>query len=689
MENAPRKKVIDILLVEDSESDRMLAMETLRGFRLANSVHCVADGEAAMEFLRRQGKYRDAPRPDLVLLDLNLPRMDGREVLGEIKGDPGLRLIPVVVLTTSRADEDVLAAYGLHANAYIAKPLDFGRFARVASMLENFWFEVVTLPPAAVAGDAVVRVNPATDTKLEPRSGADPAKPCRVLVVEDSPTDRLLLADALESAKPTKFMVSEVERMSQAESRLRLEGFDVVVADLGLPDCSGIETVRRLRRVAGRTPLIILTGLEDDETGLDILREGASDYLVKGQLGGRALARAIRYAMDRANFEEQLRHAQRMESLGVLAGGVAHDFNNLLTIIQGHAQMQRDMRLTEQALRASASEIVAAAERAAGLTRQLLTFSRRQRLNPEDLELNQVLGDFVKMLRRLIGPAIRVELRLTEEALPLYADRGMLEQVIMNLAINARDAMPAGGRLSLHTGRVVVNEEEIVGGGMVLAAGDYAELVVSDTGTGIAAEVLPHLFEPFFTTKEVGRGTGLGLATVFGIVQQHQGGITVASERGRGSSFRVRLPLTVRQGPAAEEPAKVAPKVEASVILLVDDEDMVRDLAEQVLRMDGHEVHAARGGPEALALWPQIEDRVCLLVTDLMMPDGISGRDLAERLTVRKPSLGVIYMSGYSSASISRDMCLTEGLNFVAKPFRIEQLQDAVRRALSASSAGG
>ncbi len=683
---SPIRKTIEILLVDDSATDRMLAAEALKTGGMVNALHTVEDGEEAMQFLRREGKYRDAPRPDLILLDLNMPRKDGREVLAEVKQDPYLKYIPVVILTTSKADEDVLAAYGLHANCYITKPLDFAQFGKVASSLENFWFQMVTLPPE----ESLEALKHARPVKEEPSSVAPvhlQDKVWRVLIVEDSATDALLISAALEESNSMKFSSVRVDRVESAEARLRMESFDVIVSDLGLPDSQGMETVSRMCRAASGVPLIVLTMTDDDALGLQILQVGAVDYIVKGQISTRALSRAIRYAIDRRNIEEQLRHSQRMESIGVLAGGVAHDFNNMLTIIRGNAELQMIGGLGAAQIRSAAEQVLLASDRAATLTRQLLTFSRRQSLKLEQVDLNEVVGDFTKMLRRLLGPTIQLELHLAAHPLPIHADAGMIEQIIMNLAVNARDAMPSGGVLNVQTFAV-----KIVSGGKSTippaGPGDYVRLVVKDAGAGIPADILPHIFEPFYTTKQVGEGTGLGLSTVFGIVQQHRGLIEVVSEPGRGTTFTISLPLGVT-GDAVTQQETPRPvelkKGGGETILLVDDEELVRDLAAMILRMNGYKVIEVRTGSEALLRWPEIGDNVDLVLTDMVMPDGVSGQELCRRLHEQNPDIRVAYCTGYSSGVRVKELRLTEGVNYLTKPYSVEALLGLVRTRLEST----
>jgi PAS domain S-box-containing protein len=392
---------------------------------------------------------------------------------------------------------------------------------------------------------------------------------------------------------------------------------------------------------------------------------------------------ALLAQVDRQQIEEQLRQTQKMESIGRLAGGVAHDFNNILAVIQMHAGLlAAEPGISPEHLDV-AVEIERAAERAANLTRQLLLFSRAQALEPRDLDLNDVVTGINRMLQRILGEDIRILFKLSPRALIVHADAGMLEQVLMNLAVNARDAMPHGGRLVVETSAVELDD---------LAArqapqarqGTFACLYVSDTGCGIPREVAPRIFEPFFTTKEVGRGTGLGLATVFGIVEQHKGWINVYSEVGRGTTFRVYLPCLMGDaeavGPARQALAPARGGHET--ILLVEDDAALRAVVRSTLVRLGYRVVEAPSGSAALSVWDQHRDDVRLLLTDLVMPDGMSGRDLAAHLLGRDPHLRVLYTSGYSADVAGRDGTFEDGVNFLAKPFQARTLAQAVRESL-------
>jgi two-component system, cell cycle sensor histidine kinase and response regulator CckA len=386
---------------------------------------------------------------------------------------------------------------------------------------------------------------------------------------------------------------------------------------------------------------------------------------------------------DRQNLESQLRQSQKMESVGQLAGGIAHDFNNILTVIQGHGSLLGMVDGLPQEAQESAQQIMLAAERAANLTRQLLTFSRRQVIQPKDLDLNEVVNTMTKMLRRLLGEDITLQVNYAPSLPQVYADPGMMEQILMNLAVNARDAMPKGGRLFLLTSTMVLDELH-VSRHPGARAGEYVCVTVKDTGMGIAPEHLPKIFDPFFTTKDVGKGTGLGLATVYGIVQQHKGWITVDSTLGKETIFQVFLPASHPRANLAEGAQNLEPRVRGGTetVLVVEDETPLRVLVRSVLERYGYRVLEAVSGPAALAVWEQHKNEISLLLTDMVMPHGISGRELAERLLAAKPNLKVIYSSGYSLAVVGTDMVLQEGINFLQKPYHPRKLAQAVRDCL-------
>jgi PAS domain S-box-containing protein len=388
-------------------------------------------------------------------------------------------------------------------------------------------------------------------------------------------------------------------------------------------------------------------------------------------------------ATERLNLEAQLRHSQKLESIGQLAAGVAHDFNNILTIIQGHSDRLLAQCDGEESVTEPLQQVSSAAKRASGLTRQLLMFSRKQIMQARVLDLNAVLKSMAQMLIPLLGEDIALELKCASGAVPIEADAGMIEQIIMNLAVNARDAMPRGGRLLITT-KEVSADESFVQQHAEARAGQFVCLSVGDTGCGMDAQTQSRIFEPFFTTKEVGKGTGLGLATVYGIAKQHQGWIQLTSQPGVGTTFYVYLPISTKPLERAAETPSSAPAVlqgRKETILLVEDEPILRELARMILKDYDYQVLEAGTGHEALNVWDEHRGEVDLLLTDMVMPEGMSGRELAEKLKDRKPSLKIIYTSGYSAEVMGSDLD-NRCIRFLQKPYPPPQLAQMVRECL-------
>ena len=386
------------------------------------------------------------------------------------------------------------------------------------------------------------------------------------------------------------------------------------------------------------------------------------------------------------NLEAQLRHAQKLESVGQLAAGVAHDFNNILTVIQGYSECLLVRCKGQEGTAGPLNQVVAAAKRAAALTRQLLLFSRKQVMQPKVLDLNAVLQNLVKMLGRLVGEDIAVENEYEHDLPAVEADTGMLEQVVMNLAVNARDAMPKGGRLRITTSRAEFGEES-VRQHPDARPGSFVCLTVADSGCGMDAKTLERIFEPFFTTKGVGKGTGLGLATVYGIVKQHEGWIEVSSAVGEGASFKIYFPAARKAAPASggASPALEMVRGGWETILVVEDDPLLREMVREVLGDTEYRVLEAASGVEALRVWDEHNGKVDLLLTDMVMPDGMSGRDVAKQLKIRKPGLKTIYSSGYSAEILGGDFQLSDSW-FLPKPYNLVQLAQLVRQCLDAAA---
>jgi two-component system cell cycle sensor histidine kinase/response regulator CckA len=630
--------------------------------------------------------------------------------------------------------------------------------------------------------------------------------PLRVLLLEDSVADAELIIERMQDADPGTRIDHAVTRKQFAELLAGHE-YDVVLADFGLPNWTGMEALRELRRLGFSTPLIIVTGELGDERAVECVRAGAADYVLKdGNLArlpfaarraveesrariesfraqlaleesaerfrklteasfdaieitqsgvvrevnrgflemfgyttpdevvGRRITdfvaaesradverriadniegthelvgkrkdgkeilleatsrmhasedrtvriTALRDMTERRELEDQFRQAQKMEAVGRLAGGVAHDFNNLLTVILSYTDMliegvsPKDPRVDDL------SEIRKAAVAAGSLTRQLLAFSRQQVIEPRPVDLNQVVASTEKMLRRLIGEDIEVETTFSSTVLTVMIDPGQLEQVMMNLAVNARDAMPGGGKLTLETASVKI-DAAYARDHRPLTPGRFAMLAVSDVGIGMDEETRSRIFEPFFTTKGVGQGTGLGLATVYGIVKQSNGFIWVYSEPGRGTSFKIYFPLLDEApGEYTATIASEAPANGTETILLAEDEAAVRAASRQILERYGYNVLEAPNGTLALSIAHRRGVTIDLLLTDVVMPE-MSGRELAERFTKLKPRAKVLFMSGYTDDAIVRHGELRPGTAYLQKPFSPDALARKVRDVL-------
>jgi PAS domain S-box-containing protein len=414
--------------------------------------------------------------------------------------------------------------------------------------------------------------------------------------------------------------------------------------------------------------------------GRQVVFEIADSY-VESYGERRFLLTLFRDISSQKKLEEQYRQAQKLEAIGQLAGGIAHDFNNILTVILGHASLLTMQKLEDRALLA-AQQIKQAAERAAGLTRQLLAFGRKTMAAPRRLDLNQVAGNMSQMLGRLLGEDIAMQIHFSGEPALVDADPSMVEQILLNLSVNSRDAMPHGGQLTLRISHRDISEQD-AGRSVDARPGRYVCLSHTDSGTGIPAENLNRIFEPFFTTKELGKGTGLGLATVFGIVKQHHGWIEVESELGKGTTFSVYLPVATSAAVAESDgETQIRRRGGTETILVVEDERDLRDLVSRVLRNDGYRVFEAFDGQSAFKIWQQYRDQIHLVFTDVIMPGGMNGRELAEKIWKEKPALKVIFTSGYGADTLGKDFKLDPKFNYLQKPYEPGKLGKTIRACL-------
>jgi len=524
---------------------------------------------------------------------------------------------------------------------------------------------------------------------LPPDGGA--RGPLRLLMVEDDENDAELLLAELQRLgyEVASERVETREAMAEALER----DWDLIVSDYSLPQFDGSSALRLCREHNVELPFIIVSGTVAEEDAVESMRQGADDFITKGRLArlGPAIVRSLRERGERRArkaAESRLVQAQKIEAIGQLAGGVAHDFNNLLGVIVGYGEMIVKAMPLGDRQRGRAEQILHAAHRGAALTRQLLAFSRQQPLEARVLELATVVSNAETLLRRLIGEDIEI-VTISDHSLGrIRADPTQIEQVVMNLAINARDAMPDGGRLTIETANVDLDEGYALSHPDV-QAGPYVLLAVSDNGTGMSAETLSHVYEPFFTTKEAGRGTGLGLATVYGIVRQSGGHLAVYSEVGHGTSFKIYLP---RIEAAAASPTTSTAGAERTLgtetVLLIEDDASLREVILDQLTDGGYKVVTGENVAGALHNAEQHEGPIHLVITDIVMP-GMGGREAVRRVRASRPDIRVIYMSGYSGGAAGAQGLTEPDGAFLQKPFSLAGLLRRTREVLDAAPRRG
>jgi two-component system, cell cycle sensor histidine kinase and response regulator CckA len=512
--------------------------------------------------------------------------------------------------------------------------------------------------------------------------------PLRVLMVEDSEDDATLLLRELRLGGYDATF-ERVDTPTAMSAAIDGKQWDLVICDYSMPNFSGAAALKLLRGKGVDVPFIFLSGTIGEDTAVAALKQGAQDYIMKDNL--KRLLPAIRRELDEAEqkrerrrLERQVQQLQKFEAIGVLAGGIAHDFNNALGVILGWAQLAY-AELPEASLtRLKLQMIREQAESTARLTKQLLAFARRQVLQPQNLDLNEVVTQTKQLLQSVIGDQIEFNLKLAPDRQIVRADASQVEQVLMNLCLNARDAMPDGGRLVLTTGSVEIGEDfcRMHSYG---SPGPYVLLEVSDTGLGMDAATLDRIFEPFFTTKEMGRGTGLGLATVYGIVKQHGGFVNVYSEPGQGTTFRVYFPLGagVLERPRPAVAGEIRSGTET--ILVADDHEQLREMARHTLTAQGYRVIPAKNGQEAVNLFMTNSTEIRLVVLDVSMPL-LNGRDAYTKMQAIAPDLPVIFTSGHSAESASLESNIQQGAAFLQKPYDLETLRRAVRNTLDTKS---
>ena len=508
--------------------------------------------------------------------------------------------------------------------------------------------------------------------------------PLHLLMIEDQEDDALLL---LREVRRGGYEVrhERVDSPAALVAALDHQPWDLIISDYSMPYFSGADALRMIRGKGLEMPFIFVSGTLGEETAVAALRDGAQDYLVKGNLTRLvpAIQRELREAAarrERKEIEQQMQQLRKFEAIGRLAGGIAHDFNNVLGAILGWVELACNDVPPDSKVRQRLQRIRDQAERAAGLTAQLLAFARRQVLQRKRISLNAIVEQGTKLLRTAIGEHIEVRVSAAPDLLSVVADPAQLDQVLMNLCLNARDSMPQGGRLTIAT------ENVDVGDGLRspanLAPGRYVMLSVSDTGTGMDAQTLERIFEPFFTTKELGKGTGLGLATVYGIVQQHGGTIECESQPGQGTVFRIFLPGASGAPEERDSEERAQPRKGSETVLVAEDHDGLRESVQYMLEGLGYRVLAASNGPEAVDLYRRHQDQIGVVVLDAVMP-GLSGPDVYLQILAIRPDARVFFTTGYADETTTLAAIRNSGSPLLQKPYTPATLSHMIGKVLA------
>jgi PAS domain S-box-containing protein len=679
-----------------------------------------ANGMQALEAARTH-------KPTLIVSDIVMPgEMDGYALCKSIKADKDLKEVPVILMTSLSRAEDVVKGIECGADFFIRKPYDESALlSRVDYALSNRKLREPVKTDVSLQVQLGGKIHHVTSevrqildllvstyedaTRINAELGEKQTELGRLAAGLERKVEERTAALQAEIVKHQ--MATEQLRQSEEQFRLIAENIVDLIAVLDLEgkrlynspsyqDILGDPTAMRgsdsfneihpddrekIRTIFQET---VSTGQGQRSEYRFLLADGQIRYIesqgsvIRDETGKTAKVIVVsRDVTERNHLEDRLRQAEKMEAVGQLAGGVAHDFNNLLTIINGYSNILLEQLSLNDEQRFHVTEILSAGNRAAGLTRQLLAFSRRQTLVPVVLDLNVVVRDMDKMLRRLIGEDIDLVTVAGDGLWNVKADPGQMEQVMLNLAVNARDAMPGGGKLTVETANVVLDESSVHSHAFA-KPGPHVMLAVSDSGAGMDAQIQARIFEPFFTTKGPGQGTGLGLSTVFGIVKQSKGHIWVYSEVGCGTTFKIYLPRVEESLEHAEPAIAHTDLCQGSeTVLVVEDEEAVRILIRRILESSGYRVLEARHGAEALVICDEHKEPIHLLMTDVIMPE-MSGMQLVKRVAAQRPEMKILFMSGYADNAILHHGVLEPGTNFLQKPFAPNFVLRKVRAVL-------
>jgi PAS domain S-box-containing protein len=671
-----------VLIVDDDEESLYYLRTVLAAYGY--------DTESAVHGAEALTKARHAP-PSLVIADLLMPVMDGYTLLRHWKRDEELKDIQFIVYTaTYTAPEDQRLAVDLGADAFIVKPVEpdelMARIRQVHSNVTRVGFKSMHAP-SADDQDIVKQYSATLVRKLEEKTiQLETAN--RALQKEIAERKELgtRLETLIEQAKIGVLVHHDCKPILANSEMARIFGYASKDEIQNMPDCTALFADREQARIAGYGEEHLKRGdvpgfysLKGKTRGGAIIDLDSRAFAI--QWGKRsAVCSMLADVTEQRKLEAQLRQSQRLEAVGQMTGGIAHDFNNLLTVIIGNAELLEE---TEDQFRRQLAEMVReTAERGAELTSRLLAFSRQQPLDPKAIDINALISKTERLIRRAIGGSLEITIVLGDGLWNAYVDPPQLENALLNLAINARDAMPKGGRLTIETSNIRIGDAAVADHAD-LAPGDYLLITVSDTGAGMDKHTLAHAFEPFFTTKEVGKGSGLGLSMVYGFVKQSRGLVRILSELGRGTAVEMFLPRAADDVALAKQEIRDGALPRGSEkILLVEDDAMVRRLVVMQLTKLGYRVVSAVGGSEALEVLKR-EDGFDLLFTDVVMPGGLNGRELANEARKLVPGLRVVFTSGYAENAVVNDGRLGNGVHLLNKPYRRSELATRIRDALA------
>jgi two-component system, cell cycle sensor histidine kinase and response regulator CckA len=633
-------------------------------------IDCAHQGQDGLTHVTRA---RAAGRPySVAFVDGRMPPgWDGIETIGHLsKADPALEIVLCTAFSDYSLQEIARQLERMEQLLVLKKPFASIEVQQMAVALSEKWRLAREARTYFENLEALVKARTA---ELEHSLALIQASENQYrLLFESNPTPILTYDDT------TLAFISVNEAAVQRYGYSKEEFLRLTLRDLALPEDLPVflDKLSKLASGAGHCGVWRHRAKNDKFIEMEI-----TSHHIQPQKIFLSLAMDV---TERLSLEAQLRQSQKMESIGQLAGGIAHDFNNLLTVINGHASLLTAAeKLTPEGAE-SLKEIVEAGKRAGALTRQLMTFSRKQEFHPQVVDLNEVVNNITKMLRRILGEDVALQVDFSPGLPSITADLGMIEQVLLNLAVNSRDAMPRGGQLTVRTSAVAI-DPAAARHNPEAAPGRFVCLTFSDTGCGIAPENLGRIFEPFFTTKELDRGTGLGLATVYGIIKQHQGWIDVQSRLGEGTTFQIFLPASTARGGALQmTPSEQTVIGGTETILAVEDEAPLLKLMQHILESHGYKVLGCANGRQALETWGIYRKKIDLLLTDLILPDGMAGTELARILQESKPELRVLYTSGYNAERLAKELPQGTHVNLVQKPFHARKLAEMVFETLNA-----